>query len=294
MAVGVTGLAVACSPTDPSTQSDFSKDISPDEKRLLLSGYALNVESWYADIPFERRFDKAAQDGFSHVEFWFIDSRKRKASELAKLASDAQVRVAQIVGDCPPLALKSSRAVFEDNCKRAVENAQILDTNIVTLTGHKNVEGVSQSESLKIYQDHMAAIAPIFEDAKICAAIEPFNSYNHPGHFIYGSADAVKIIRDINSPYIKINWDLFHMQRHEGELIGNLKRYADTICYVQIADTPDRAQPGTGDVNYVNVLREVRAGGYTRPIGLELWAQDKNYDQAVMDILKLSQAISSE
>jgi hydroxypyruvate isomerase len=280
---GVAGLA-ACADTTKS-------ESNPGEKEVLLSGYALNVESWYADIPFEQRFDKAARDGFSSVEFWFIDSWKRKASDLAKLSKDAGVSVVQIVGDSPPLALTQSRSDFVENCKRAAENARILDCDIVTLTGHQNVEGVSKADSLKAYQDHMAAVAPIFEDAKVFAAIEPFNPYDHPGHFIYGSADAVKIVRAIDSPFMKINWDLFHMQRHEGELIGNLKRHADTICYVQLADAPNRGQPGTGDVNYANVIKQVRAGGYTRPIGLEFWAKDKNYDQAVQDMIDLSRAV---
>lgn len=260
-----------------------------DQRRRLLSGFALNVESWYADLPFEARFDQAAKDGFSHVEFWFIDSWDRKATDLAKLAQDAGVNVAQIVGDCPALAEADSRSEFIENCKRAVENAQILETNIVTLTGHQVIEGISKSESLKAYADHMAAVAPIFEDANIYAAIEPFNPYDHPGHFIYGSAEAIEIVAVVNSTFVKLNWDLFHMQRHEGELIGNLKRHADTICYVQIADTPDRGQPGTGDVNYANVLNQVRDGGYQAPIGLELWAKDKDYNRAISDILELAQ-----
>ncbi|MEP4053161.1 MAG: TIM barrel protein [Litorimonas sp.] len=283
--VGVAGLA-ACT-------SASQTDLSMQDRKGLLSGYALNVESWYDALSFEDRFDKAAQDGFSHVEFWFIDSWDRKASQLAKLAQDAGVKVAQIVGDSPPLALPESRSVFIENCKRAVENAKVLECEIVTLTGHQNVEGVSNGDSLRSYQDHMAAAASIFEDAKVFAAIEPFNPYNHPGHFIYGSAEAVEIVRAINSPYMKLNWDLFHMQRHEGELIGNLKRHADTICYVQLADTPDRAQPGKGDVNYKTVLQQVRAGGYTRPIGLELWAKNKDYDQAVSDILVLTQSLEA-
>lgn len=288
ISAGVAGLAACSGPAKNAVA-----DLKSGEKAELLSGYALNVESWYADLDFSARFDKAARDGFSYVEFWFIDSWDRKASDLAKLAKDAGVKVAQIVGDCPPLALSDTRDIFLENCKRAVENARVLDTEIVTLTGHQNVDRVSKADSLKNYRDHMAAAAPIFEDAEVFAAIEPFNPYNHPGHFIYGSPEAVEIIRAINSPFMKLNWDLFHMQRHEGELIGNLKRYADTICYVQLADAPDRGQPGTGDVNYGNVLKQVRAGGYERPIGLELWAKDKDYDRAVQDILKLAQAVRS-
>lgn len=285
VSVGVAGLAACAEAAKPKLSLNETSD--------LLSEYAVNVESWYADIPFEQRFDKAARDGFSSAEFWFIDSWDRKASDLAKLSQDAGIGIVQIVGDSPPLALTETRAAFVENCKRAVENAKLLDCDIVTLTGHQNVEGVSKSESLKVYRDHMAAVAPIFEDANVFAAIEPFNPYDHPGHFIYGSADAVEIVRAINSPFVKLNWDLFHMQRHEGELIGNLKRNADTICYVQLADTPDRAQPGTGDVNYSNVIEQVRAGGYKLPIGLEFWARDKNYDQAIADVLDLARSVNA-
>jgi hydroxypyruvate isomerase len=284
----VTGLT-ACAASSNTSEQSFSSD----QKVDLLADYAVNIESWYTDSDFAARFDKAGQDGFSSVEFWFIDSWDRKASELVKLAQDAGVSVAQIVGDCPPLALTESRDLFLENCKKAVENANILNTEIITFTGHQNIDEVSKSESLKIYRDHFAAAASIFEDAEVYAAIEPFNPYDHPGHFLYGSSDAVEIVRSIGSPFIKLNWDLFHMQRHEGELIGNLKRHADTICYVQLADAPDRAQPGTGEVNYAQVLKQLRASGYARPIGLEFWAKDKNYDKAVLDMMELAQAVKS-
>jgi len=292
-AIAVGAAAVGLSSCAEELEIESPMPLNPDQQQGLLSVYAVNVESWYADLPFVQRFDRAARDNFSFVEFWFIDSWDRNAKALAKLTNDAGISVAQIVGDSPPLALPGSRSVFVENCKRAVENAKVLNCEIVTLTGHQNVEGVSKADSLKAYQDHMAAVAPIFEDAKVFAAIEPFNPYDHPGHFIYGSANAVEIVREIKSPFVKLNWDLFHMQRHEGELIGNLKRYADKICYVQLADTPARGQPGTGDVNYTNVIKQVRAGGYVRPIGLEFWAKDENYNQAIQDMLDLSRAIDS-
>lgn len=279
--------ATACA-TSPLKTSASSPSTSVRER---LSGFALNTESWFLDRPFEARFDAAARAGFSHVEFWALNDQDRRAEHLAKVAGDAGVSIAQIVGDVPALARVETRVEFLDNCKRAVARAKILGTDVITFVGHKNVDGVSKADSLRAYTDHMAAAAPIFETAQVFAAIEPFNPYDHPGHFLYGSHDAVAMIRQINSPFVKLNWDLFHMQRAEGELIGNLRQAADTIAYVQIADAPDRGQPGTGDVNYANVIRQVRSGGYTRPIGLELWAQDRDYDRAIADIMMLADAL---
>jgi len=286
IAAGLTGATLAAC---GKTETDGV--ITPEAYRKAFEGFAVNVESWWRDVPFETRFDLAAKNHFTHVEFWFIDSWKREAKALAKLAADAGVKVAQIVGDAPALARADVRGEFLDNVKRAIENANILGTDIVTLTGHQNVEGISTQDALKSYQDHLAASAELWEAAKIYAAIEPFNPHDHPGHFIYGHIEALRICEDINSPYMKINWDLFHMQRHEGELIGNLRRGKDQICYMQLADSPDRHQPGTGEIDYKNVIRACREAGYNRPIGLELWAKDDDYAKAREDIYNLATSL---
>ena len=73
----------------------------------------------------------------------------------------------------------------------------------------------------------------------------------------------------MGSPHVKLNWDLFHMQRYEGNLIDNLRKGRQHIGYVQIADSPDRNEPSTGEVNYATVLEAVREIGYRRPVGVE-------------------------
>lgn len=288
IAAGVLGAGLAaCAPE--AAKLETPAILLPEDRRAALSGFAVNVESWWRDIPFEARFDKAAEAGFSHAEFWFIDSWKRSAKDL-KTHIPEGLNIAQIVGDAPELARSETREEFLENCKRAVENADILSTDIVTLTGHKNVEGIPTTDALKTYQDHMSAAASIFEDAKVYAAIEPFNPYNHPGHFIYGHTEALRICQEIASAYMKINWDLFHMQRHEGNLIDNFRKGAEHVCYVQVADSPDRHQPGTGEIDHAGLLRAVREI-YARPIGLELWAKDDDYDAALSDILALSASL---
>jgi len=244
IALSVVGLGVTACSQDKSKASvrTFSQIQS------ALSGFAVNLESWWSGLSFEDRFDKAGSSGFEHVEFWFIDSWKRDVKAIAKKANDAGVKISQIVADSPALADSKNRENYLDNVKRAIENAKILGTDIVTVTGHQNVEGIASADALKAYHDHMAASAELWEEAQIYCAIEPFNPYDHPGHFIY----------------------------------------------VQIADSPARHQPGTGEVNYLPVLNAVRGAGYNRPIGLELWAKDKNYDVALEEIIQLGEALQSD
>jgi hydroxypyruvate isomerase len=275
-----------------SSPAKISADLlSGSERRRLLSGFAVNLESWWTDDPFEVRIEKAAKAGFSHAEFWFVSGSDRDPRKLATLFEETGLSVSQIVGDAPALAQAENRSAFLSNMERAIEDAQILNTDIVTVTGHQNIEGITTKAALKHYQDHLAASAPLWEAAQIYAAIEPFNPYDHPGHFINGAKEAVKICQSINSPFVKINWDLFHMQRAEGNVIDNMREGAEQICYMQMADSPARHEPGTGEMDYANIIRTARALGYERPIGLELWANNGDYDKALGAVLNLAQNI---
>lgn len=288
--IGMGAGALAACAQGGGSMADTANEADVQE---ALSGFAVNTESWYLDTPFLQRFDRAARDGFTHVEFWGSEGDDRSPEAIAKAASDAGLNIIQIVGGAPLLAKSdaATRQEFLAMCERTVEQAAILDTDIATIVGHNDVDGISKADSLASYTDHLAAAAPIFEAGGVTAAIEPFNPFNHPGHFLYGARDAVAVVEAVDSERVKINWDLFHMQRYEGELIGNIRQAGDTIGYVQLADAPDRTQPGTGDVNYANVIRAVRAAGYARPIGLEFWAEDGDYARAVRDMVKLGMSL---
>ena len=112
--------------------------------------------------------------------------------------------------------------------------------------------------------------APIVEKHKVMLILEPMNGrVDHPGHCLYGSTDAVKICCAVDSPMVKINWDLYHMHISEGDLCGHMKEGFDQIGYLQLADHPGRNEPGTGEIHYNRVLKEAIALGYKDFVGLE-------------------------
>jgi len=83
------------------------------------------------------------------------------------------------------------------------------------------------------------------------------------------------------------------MQRAEGNVIDNLTKGTDQICYAQLADSPARGQPGTGEMDYVQIIQALRAAGYDRAIGLEFWAEDKDYNRAVTDMKALARELGN-
>ena len=114
--------------------------------------------------------------------------------------------------------------------------------------------------------------APMAEAAGVMLILEPMNiRVDHKGHCLYGSPEAVRICREVGSPMVKINWDLYHMQITEGDLCGRLAdgMKAGRIGYLQLADHPGRHEPGTGEIHYARVLKQAHDLGYRDYDGLE-------------------------
>ncbi|PHR91706.1 MAG: hypothetical protein COA69_10975 [Robiginitomaculum sp.] len=263
-----------------------------DELQDLLSIYALNVETWWRDRPLAKRFDAAAKAGFTQVEMWGLNSTDRAPAQLRQAANDAGVEILHCTVDVPDFANTSAQKVY-DAARKSLDQIQILGARYATIVAHANVEGMSKPDMLAAYRDRLREITPLFEAAGVMGLVEPFNPYNHPGHFMYGAGDAVEICRSIDSPNIKLNWDLFHMQRAEGNVVYELEQGIDQCGYLQIADSPHRREPGTGEMNYAFILSEALSLGYSGPIGLECFPNEGRETAAVRRVIELAKSIES-
>lgn len=250
-----------------------------------LSDYALNVGSWWEDTPFLERFDRAGEAGFSAVEMWAVRENGRTAQDIRERLDANGLEMVQILAWYGPgLTDVSQHEAFREAMKRAVEDADTLGARMFTVVGHQDDPLLSMEEKLGRLRDAYESALPLMEESGKIMLLEPFNEFDHPGHFIYGSPEAVELCRAVDSPHLKLNWDLFHMQRHEGEIIQRFRDGIDQVAYVQLADNPGRHQPGTGEMNYANIFKEIRKAGYDGYFGLECWARDKDYAQAVEDV----------
>jgi hydroxypyruvate isomerase len=265
-----------------------TQELNTIKKRQMPSYFACNMESWWTELPFLERFIAASEAGFTAIEFWDYTDQSRNVKEIAKLCRSLELQIVQFTGwQGPSLALMDNHDVFTESMKRAVEVAHELDAPMFTVVGHQSVNGVSHEDSIENIKQALMNVAPILEDAEKMLILEPFNPVDHQGHFLNGSKDALTICRTIDSPSIKINWDLYHMQLTEGNLIDELKSGMDQVGYIQIADVPGRNQPGTGELNYRFIFKEIKKMKYEGYIGLECWPKNKNQEQAIQDLLSL-------
>lgn len=118
--------------------------------------------------------------------------------------------------------------------------------------------------------DLLKRCCDLVEPHGLVLVMEPLNHWtNHPGKFLSRSPQALALCKAVNRPSCKILFDVYHQQVSEGNLIANINRCWDEIAYFQTGDNPGRNEPGTGEINYANVLRHLKDRGYKGIVGLE-------------------------
>ena len=109
--------------------------------------------------------------------------------------------------------------------------------------------------------------AEILEPHGLVMVLEPLS--DTPDLFLRYSAQTYAICKAVNSPSCKILFDMYHMQRNQGDMIPNIDKAWEEIAYFQIGDNPGRKEPGTGEVNYKNIFKHIHAKGYKGVLGME-------------------------
>ena len=142
--------------------------------------------------------------------------------------------------------------------------------------------GVSWDYQTANVIENLRRCVEICEPAGLVMALE---CHSRAGQFLTKIAQAYMICRAVNSPACKIDFDMYHQQILEGNIIPNIDLAWEEICYFQIGDHPGRFEPGTGEMNYRNIFRHIHAKGYTGVLGTEHGNSKpgKEGEQAVID-----------
>jgi hydroxypyruvate isomerase len=160
-------------------------------------------------------------------------------------------------------------AVLKD-IRQSVEIAKRMNTRIV-----HNVLGMSDPRLPYDFQmanaiELLKRVVEIYEPLGIMTVIEPMNhKIDHPGMFLHTVPQAYALAKAVDSPSLKILYDIYHVQIQEGNLLPTLDYAWDEIGYFQMGDTPGRDEPGSGEINYRKVLQHIYDKGYRGFVGLE-------------------------
>ena len=127
--------------------------------------------------------------------------------------------------------------------------------------------GVQHAKSIET----LKRAADILGGASLTGVIEPIDRLENPSIYLDGVTEAFEIVRAVGSSKVKVLYDLYHEQRGQGNLIEKLEKNIDEVGLIHVADVPGRHEPGTGEVNYVNIYRKLEELHYRGVIAMEFY-----------------------
>ena len=242
------------------------------------------IELIFADRDFPARIDAVAEAGLPAFEFWgwrdkdipaIIECQERHGLEVVGLSLDPPVCLLE--GDAIPAFVQgvreSCRVARQLGCKRLMAHVQEVPWGAgrpwYSCLGDEQGRARRRAQHENIVRAFKEA-SPIAEGEGVTLLVEPLNTLvDHAGYFIGSSWEGFEIVQEVDSPAVRLLFDVYHMQISEGNVINNLTGHIDLVGHLHVADVPGRHEPGTGEINFLNVLSAAKRAGYDGYVGLE-------------------------
>ncbi|MDO6563093.1 TIM barrel protein [Amphritea sp. 1_MG-2023] len=240
-----------------------------------MPDFAVNLSMLFTEVPLIDRFAAAANAGFSRVEIQFpyvlpaadiaqqLQQHKQQLVLLNAPAGDTQKGDIGIA--CHPHRITE----FRQGVAQAIDYAKELNCpNINVLSG---IAPVDYDTNLieKTFIDNLKFCAEQMAEADIQLLVEAINTQDVPGFFLHTSQQALHLFDAVEHANIKLQYDIYHMQIMEGNVIHTLKKHLNNIGHIQFADVPGRHEPQTGELNFRNIFQALDDMGYSGVTSLE-------------------------
>lgn len=240
--------------------------------------FSVCIDMMFSNFDFYDRFSEVKKSGIDTVEFW-----KWSVKDIAKVKSILSENAMHLclmnvdVANDEALSFDLSRGILNkkrtnDLIRAIEESAPVCDVTgcrkLIVLIGEKE-ENVPCEEQKENVFASLAAAAPYAEKNGITLVVEPLNAYDRKNYFMPESKPLAEIIRSVSSKNIKMLFDIYHQQRTEGNILERIDKNIDIIGHFHVADSPKRTEPGTGELNWKNILSHIEKTGYSEYVGLE-------------------------
>jgi len=237
--------------------------------------FCANIGFLFPEVPFLERFEAAAGAGFAGVEF--ASPYEYPASELRSLlAANGLTQVLinspagnRAAGERGFACLPDRIGTFRDSLDQALDYAVALDCKLVHVMAGVPPADLAYDTALALYGANLAWAGERALAAGVKLVIEPLNPRDAPGYLLRTQEQGAAIVTAIGRDRIGLQFDLYHCQTAQGDVITRLASLLPVIDHMQLADVPGRHEPGTGEIGWQFVFRRIEELGYAGWIGCE-------------------------
>ncbi len=237
--------------------------------------FCANLTMMFNEHAFLDRFEAAAKAGFKAVEFLF--PYDHPATDIQARLKDNGLE--QVLFNMPPgdwamgergtAILPGRQSEFRDGVKRALDYAAVFGTKRLHCMAGLLPAGLAQGTAASLYAANLAWTCEQAQAAGVLVVIEPINHRDMPGFFLNTTGQAAAVVEAIGRDRLAILFDLYHCQVTEGDVTTRLANLLPLVGHIQLADVPGRNEPGTGELNWPYIFRQIDAIGYNGWVGCE-------------------------
>ena len=237
--------------------------------------FAANLTMLFNEVDFMDRFKAASDAGFKGVEYLFPYAYpKEQLAEQLNRYGLTQVLHNVSSGDWAKgergIAILPDRVgEFQDNVGNTIEYATALGCRKINCMAGIAPAGIDPDKLRETFVANIRFAGQQLKAHGIKLVVEAINTFDIPGFYVSRTQQALDLIDATGCDNIDLLYDIYHMQRMEGELAATIRKIFPRIAHMQLADNPARNEPGTGEINYPFLIAEMDRLGYSGVIGLE-------------------------
>ncbi|GCE45316.1 hydroxypyruvate isomerase [Thermosporothrix hazakensis] len=237
--------------------------------------FDVNISILLKEVPFLERFRRAAELGFGAVELWWPGDEQ--ADAVVRQVREHGLQVALMNFDAGDMAAgergflndPAQQERFREHVPRALDLARALGCPRLNALVGNRLAGVGEEEQRTLVYENLVWAADRAARAGVEIVVESLNSFENPRYPLTTTADVLDLLDRVNRPNVRYQYDIYHMQRMEGNILATLRKHLARIGHIQVADSPGRHEPGTGELHYRHILEELERLDYRLFVGLE-------------------------
>ena len=289
-------VAAGLAKTLPSVDAQTS----PSSTSQPSNGFHFSVMLWTLErqAPFDRCLEIVAEAGYEGVELtgefhkWSPEEGRRVMAKMRslKLHFDLLSGVKSGFGD------PNNASGFLSELNAQFISAKELESPMINLRAGHRIADLSPAAQHAACVENLKRAAEMAEKQNIHIVIEPIDPIESPVEYMTSVVEGFSIVREVDSPHVRVLYDFYHEQRAAGNLIEKLEKNFDLVGLVHIADVPGRHEPGTGEIDYFNIYKKLAQLQYNKFITMEFYPTDDPVAalrKARLDALRAQASVTS-
>lgn len=235
------------------------------------------IDMMFSSLDFYDRFAAVKKSGINAVEFWKWTNKDldKVKAELAK--NDLDLAIFNLDSTDEKLSSDLLRGIlntgrveeFVSALKESIPAYKKLEASAMIVLIGEETDAFTPEEQKENVIKCLKAAAPIAEENGVTLIVEPLNNIDRLNYAMPYAGPVFDILNEVNSPNIKMLYDIYHQNMMGDYSMDDIKNNIHRIGHFHVADAPGRHEPGTGNVDYVSIIKEITKLDYDGYIGLE-------------------------